>query len=103
MSSFQKLKWDNLLSAAKRASLASYAGIAVLLVLLIMSVALAYLGWISAAGTDVPPTGYVAMAFGVFFSLVFGIGLMALIFYSSRAGYDEPAKLVEPESKHDPE
>jgi hypothetical protein len=30
------------------------------------------------------------MALGIFFSLVIGIGLMALVFYSSRAGYDEP-------------
>jgi hypothetical protein len=36
------------------------------------------------------------MLFGVLFSLIFGIGLMALVFYSSRAGYDEPAKLVGP-------
>jgi hypothetical protein len=36
------------------------------------------------------------------FSLVVGIGLMALVFYSSRKGYDEPAVLIrEPES--DPE
>ena len=42
---------------------------------------------------DMPPEGYVAMAFGAVFSLVVGIGLMALIFYSSRRGYDEPAQL----------
>jgi hypothetical protein len=34
------------------------------------------------------------MALGVVFSLVVGIGLMALVFYSSRSGYDEPAKLI---------
>jgi hypothetical protein len=34
--------------------------------------------------------GYIAMALGIFFSLVVGIGLMTLVFYSSRAGYDEP-------------
>jgi hypothetical protein len=34
--------------------------------------------------------GYIAMALGIFFSLVIGIGLMTLVFYSSRAGYDEP-------------
>ena len=36
-----------------------------------------------------------AMVFGVIFSLVVGIGLMALLFYSSRKGYDEPAVLIE--------
>ena len=34
----------------------------------------------------------------VIFSLVIGGGLMALVFYSSRAGYDEPAKLIAPEN-----
>jgi len=28
----------------------------------------------------------------VLFSVVIGIGLMALMFYSSRSGYDEPAQ-----------
>jgi hypothetical protein len=32
----------------------------------------------------------VALAVGVIFSLAVGIGLMALLFYSSRRGYDEP-------------
>ena len=34
------------------------------------------------------------MALGIVFSLLVGVGLMALVFYSSRAGYDEPAKLI---------
>ena len=37
-----------------------------------------------------PTTFYVAMALGVVFSLVIGCGLMALLFYSSRHGYDQP-------------
>jgi hypothetical protein len=52
-------------------------------------------------GTPMPAEGYVAMAFGVVFSLVVGIGLMALIFYSSRRGFDEPAQLDEGERKQD--
>jgi hypothetical protein len=50
-------------------------------------------------GTPMPAEGYIAMAFGVVFSLVVGIGLMALIFYSSRRGFDEPAQLDEGERK----
>jgi len=34
--------------------------------------------------------GYVAMILGIIFSLLVGCGLMALVFYSSRRGYDEP-------------
>jgi hypothetical protein len=40
-------------------------------------------------GPPLPMSGYVAMALGVLFSMVIGIGLMALVFYSNRHGYDE--------------
>ena len=36
-----------------------------------------------------PAVGYLAMALGVVFSLIVGCGLMALLFYSSRHGYDD--------------
>lgn len=48
--------------------------------------------WIAVEGPPMPATGYVAMALGVVFSLVLGIGLMALLFYSSRHGYDEASQ-----------
>ena len=52
---------------------------------------------------EVPTSGYIAMALGVTFSLVVGFGLMALLFYSSRKGYDEPAVLIEePKPGSDP-
>ncbi|HJZ32268.1 MAG TPA: hypothetical protein VKF35_14225 [Hyphomicrobiaceae bacterium] len=35
--------------------------------------------------------GWIALGLGVFFSIVVGCGLMALMFYSSRRGYDERA------------
>lgn len=43
--------------------------------------------------------GWTAMALGVTFSLVVGCGLMALVFYSSRKGYDEPPELTKPQPK----
>jgi hypothetical protein len=33
--------------------------------------------------------GYIAMILGIVFSLVLGCGLMGLMFYSSRHGYDD--------------
>ena len=36
-----------------------------------------------------PTTGYLAMGLGILFSLVVGCGLMALLFYSNRHGYDD--------------
>jgi hypothetical protein len=73
----------------------------VLVLLLLAAAVIGYLGWTS-TDTSVPLSGYIAMAFGVIFSLAVGVGLMALLFYSSRAGYDEPAVLIpEPEDDGD--
>lgn len=40
---------------------------------------------------DISPAGWVAMGFGVIITLALGVGLMALVFISSRRGYDELA------------
>lgn len=48
--------------------------------------------WVHFGGDDFPPIplwGWFAIAGGVLFSLGLGVGLMALMFYSSRHGYDE--------------
>jgi membrane protein YdbS with pleckstrin-like domain len=85
-------------SASSNPHLGSLAGrwiVLTVLLLLLVAAAIAYLGWMSGGDTDVPTSGYIAMAIGVIFSLVIGIGLMALLFYSSRKGYDEPAVLIE--------
>jgi hypothetical protein len=66
-------------------------GIVVLLVLLGAALWFAIGVW-NAVDTGPMPAGlYVAMALGVLFSLLVGCGLMALVFYSSRQGYDERA------------
>jgi hypothetical protein len=69
----------------------------VLLSLLIATGVIIYRGWTLEDGPDVPGFGYAAMAFGVIISLAVGFGLMALVFYSSRKGYDEPPVLIVPE------
>jgi hypothetical protein len=48
--------------------------------------------WMSVEGPPMPAAGYTAMWLGIAFSLVIGCGLMALMFYSSRHGYDERAR-----------
>ena len=47
--------------------------------------------WTALDAPDMPAELYVAMVLGVLFSVVVGAGLMALVFYSSRHGYDERA------------
>ena len=49
--------------------------------------------WFSVGDADMSADGYMALALGVMFSLIVGCGLMALVFYSSRRGHDEPPKI----------
>ena len=64
-----------------------------LLALLVAAGWFAARAWITISGPSVPAAGYAAMAAGVGFSLVVGCGLMALLFYSNRHGYDEPYRV----------
>jgi hypothetical protein len=84
-------------SVSARSGIGSWTILIVLALLLAATFVLVYLGWTLASGTDVPASGYVAMAFGVLVSLGVGFGLMALLFYSSRKGYDEPPVLILPD------
>lgn len=79
-----------------RLGIGSWTILIVLFLLLAATFVIIYLGWKLASGTDVPASGYAAMAFGVVVSLGVGFGLMALVFYSSRKGYDEPPVLISP-------
>ena len=65
--------------------------VVVLLGLLIAAILLAVRSFTSLEGPPMPEVGYVAMTIGVVFSLLVGITLMTLLFYSSRHGYDEQA------------
>ncbi|MGJ4942154.1 hypothetical protein ACQR1W_16380 [Bradyrhizobium sp. HKCCYLS1011] len=69
----------------------SIAAIAALLIILAGAVAFAYLG-LTVPGEPMPTQGWIALTLGVVVSLIVGIGLMALVFYSSRRGYDEAAQ-----------
>lgn len=62
-----------------------------LVALLAGSVWFAIYSWTAIEGPPVPTEGRVAMGLGIVFSLVVGCGLMALVFYSSRRGYDDAA------------
>ena len=69
----------------------------VLLSLLVATVFVIHFGWTLGNDTDVPTSGYAAMAFGVIISLAVGFSVMALVFYGSRKGYDEPPVMIVPE------
>lgn len=63
--------------------------IIVLFALLALAVWFAVAAWEHLGGDAIPFYGYVAIVGGVLFSLLIGGGLMALVFYSSRHGYDD--------------
>ena len=55
--------------------------------------------WNAIEGPPIPTGGYVAMWLGIVFSVIIGCGLMALVFYSSRRGYDAPARYEGPDER----
>ena len=63
-----------------------------LVALLAIAIWFATYSWNAIQGPPLPTEGYVAMWLGIVFSIVIGCGLMALVFYSSRRGYDEPPR-----------
>ena len=68
---------------------------AMLLGLVIATIWVSYDLWIMVVAT-VPAFVWLLLAIGGILSIVLGGGLMALVFYSNRMGYDEPPILVEP-------
>lgn len=61
-----------------------------LFALLVAALWFAGTAWVHLDGGDpIPLYGWVAIGGGVLFSLLVGGGLMALIFYSNRHGYDD--------------
>lgn len=65
--------------------------IAVLLPLLIGATAFSLWSWNAIGDTPIGVQGYIALGLGVIATLVIGGGLMWLVFYSARHGYDERA------------
>jgi hypothetical protein len=68
--------------------MAKFLAIAALVAMLALTLWAAYRQWIVQA-VDVPGWGWAAILAGGGLSILVGAGLMALMFYSSRMGYDE--------------
>lgn len=79
--------------ASKPLSLSQAFLLVILFAMLIFAVVWATMAWTS---EDVTMSihGWIALALGTIFSLLIGCGLMALMFYSSRSGYDDTATPV---------
>ncbi len=58
-------------------------------ILIVLIAAVGIYGWMSLGDVEMSAGGYVAMAIGIVGLVGLGGGLMALIFYSHRHGYDD--------------
>ena len=66
-----------------------------ILLIILMFVMLAAVGYytyvgMTLPGEPLPEGGYLTLLLGAVFAVICGAGLMALLFISSRRGYDEP-------------
>jgi hypothetical protein len=84
-----------------RMGIGSWTVLVILAGMLLATFVIVYLGWTLTKDAVVPTSAYVAMTFGVITSLAVGFGLMALVFYSSRQGYDEAPVLMEADTLDD--
>ena len=66
--------------------------IGAMLAILLGAVYAAYQGWTAHGPMETPVSLDIALALGIVLTLIVGCGLMALVFYSHRKGYDEPAQ-----------
>jgi hypothetical protein len=48
--------------------------------------------WSGTGDSEISEAGWFAMGLGIFVTLVLGIGLMSLVFFSNRRGYDETGR-----------
>lgn len=60
-------------------------------VFLLIAVAFAWYVWQALGDVAISGHGLIALALGVSISFLLGVGLMSLVFYSNRHGYDDEA------------
>jgi len=60
-----------------------------LMAMLVGTVIFAVVIWTGLEGVAISAHGWIALGLGVFFATGLGIGLMALVFFSARRGYDD--------------
>lgn len=91
---------DVVLQDFRRLSVGAWIAIVVLIVLLVLAIVGVYYSGTDDLAAGVSGAGTLAMTLGVLFTMAIGFGLMGLIFFSSRRGYDEPPSR-EPRDKDD--
>lgn len=62
---------------------------AVVVVFVVALIAIAVYAWQTLGASEMSVHGYIALALGIIGTAGLGIGLMSLVFYSNRYGYDD--------------
>lgn len=65
--------------------------VAVVVVFVVALIAIAVYAWQTLGASEMSVHGYIALALGIIGTAGLGIGLMTLVFYSNRYGYDDRA------------
>jgi hypothetical protein len=73
---------------------AGFGVVVVLLIILGASIWFNVVAWTGAGDVQMSGHAIFAMILGIVFSLAVGCGLMFLVFYSNRAGYDDRAGVM---------
>lgn len=73
-------------------SVLGWLALAVAAAFIVIAVVFAASFWGAGGDTEMSGAGWTAMVIGIVVTLAVGIGLMALVFYSSRHGYDEAGR-----------
>jgi dipeptide/tripeptide permease len=76
------------MSEASRRSTGIAVAVAAVVIIALCAVIAAI--WARLGDVEMSASGWIAMGLGVALTLALGIGLMSLVFISSRRGYDEP-------------
>jgi hypothetical protein len=75
-----------------RGSTATWIAVALAIILLLAVVVVIAEFWSGIGDSEISPAGWFAMWLGIIVTLALGIGLMSLVFFSSRSGYDETGR-----------
>ncbi len=70
----------------------SWIAVAVAVAVVAVIVAVAVGLWSAVGASTISLAGWLALGFGIIVTLALGVGLMSLVFISSRQGYDDPGR-----------
>jgi hypothetical protein len=75
-----------------RGSTATWIAVALAIIVVVAVVVVIAEFWSGLGDSEISLAGWFAMGLGILVTLALGIGLMSLVFFSDRSGYDETGR-----------